>query len=800
MLTTYEPIFKMQKIDINCPTIRSISEYVQSYKLPNLAQSIARITHRKNDANKIKLAELKRDISRHVSSLKLGQEGKRIVISDDISLKEARFIEKELGRLNQIEKLETEHELRAERYMQDTAYLSKVGARQQTTTGLNITGNIDASGAKVLSKTFGIESGKRFDNNDEGSVRINSVRRVMARLWTGLSFKISEHFELGAGAQTQLSTTQTKYKKFTNHKELGQYLAQKSSSKLTQQKQKALNAKTTIAPVLSEHVASISDKKFDQMYQSMRPEQSKTYKHGIKNRQTSAAEVSATAKFSVSPRYTLGAQAALQTSKSKEKTVETVYEDLTQYIKNPEDMISLAPFLNAFVPSIDKPKEWIAFSEQLEKDIIEYSETVKKHDHIKSANQWNASHECNKHRLEDKYGNIGRHQQLQFFYLCHAWLNASAKELSPSANQAENGFTNMADRIHQTLKNIDFKYSVTRLNHLTKVRQHVMESKKDVNQTATVQVGPITLTIHERERHFIHPSRVRCGEYRDVNITLSAHTNLTELLQLPKLQKQLSEALVSNQLDSIINVGTLLQLDLTGLVTIQKRWFKPDAKQLVFNGQEQRQFTRYYTGSDIVTSTTGSIQTGSGFSLDANLRYQQRQQQVVGEDIDSNDLIYSLVRFNKLYKDAGKDLSSQENPWAQFIQSHKSSYQEMFFKLADPESALHHQAQTLLKEAQKEARALITEAEFFEQMQAYRKAIEASEDNNSAESFANALLVFNQLLISQFVKTEKLHKETWAKKPFKAERSKALSNKSKIAKALHLQRKVPKNKQTNSSH
>ncbi|MBU2896756.1 hypothetical protein [Vibrio hepatarius] len=793
------PILKMQKIDTHFLTFSAISEHVQSYKLPNFAQSIARITHRKNDANKIKLAELKRDISCHVSSLKLGQEGKRIVISNDISLKDARVINKELGRLNQIEKLETEHELRAEQYMQDTAYLSKVGARQQTTTGLNITGNIDASGAKVLSKTFGIESGRRFDNNDEGSVRINSVRRIMARLWTGLSFKISDHVELGAGAQTQLSATQTKYKKFTNHKELSQYLAKKSSPKLMQQKQKVLNAKTTMAPLLSEHIANIDSKRFDQIYQTMQPDQNKIYKHGVKNRHTSDAEISATAKFSVSPRYTLGAQAALQTSKSKEKTVETVYEDLTQHIKNQKDLTNLAPFLNTFLPSINKYKEWIAFSEQLEKDIIEYSDTVKKHDHIKSASQWNASHECNKHRLEDKYGNIGRHQQLQFFHLCHAWLNLSAKELSPPSNQEENSFKHMVDRISLALQDIDFKYSVTRLNHLTKVQRHVMESKKDINQTATIQVGPITLTIHERERHFIHPSRVRCGEYRDVNVTLSAHSNLTELLQLPKLQQQLSEVLVNHQLDSIINIGSLLQLDLTGLVTIQKRWFKPDAKQLAFNDQEQRQFTRYYVGSDIVTSTSGSVQTGTGFSLDANLRYQQRQQQVVGEDIDSNDLIYSLVRFNKLYKDAGKDLSSQENPWAQFIQSHKSSYQEMFFKLADPESALHHQAQTLLKEAQKETRALITETEFFDQMQAYRKAVEASEDSTSAESFGDALLAFNQLLISQFVKTEKLHKSTWAKKPFKAERSKALSNKSKIAKALHLQRKVHKNTQTSSS-
>ena len=84
-------------------------------------------------------------------------------------------------------------------------------------------------------------------------------------------------------------------------------------------------------------------------------------------------------------------------------------------------------------------------------------------------------------------------------------------------------------------------------------------------------------------------------------------------------------------------------------------------------------------------------------------------------------------------------------------------------------------------------------------MRAYKKAVEEAEDKQYEDIFANTLEALNLLLISQFVKTEKLHKATWTKKPFKAERSKALSNKSKIAKALHLQRKVPQNKQTDSS-
>ncbi|WP_341665416.1 hypothetical protein [Vibrio sp.] len=793
------PILKMQNIDTHFPALRSISEHVQSYKLPSLAQCILHIKNKRNDANNVKLAELKKDISRQAKTLKLHQVGKDSLVCDDINLKEARLLNKELGRLNKIEELTEEHKSRAEKYIKETAFLDKVGARKETTTGISITGSVDASGAKVLSKTLGFESGRRLDNNDEGSVRVNKVQRAMARLWTGLSFKISDNVELGAGAQTQFSTTQTKYKKFTNHKELAQYLAKRSSSKLIQQQQKALNAKDTVVLLLSKHLTNLDDKKFDHMYQSIRPEQKKTYKHGVKNRRTSEAKVTATAKFAISPRYTLGAQAALQTSKSKESTVETVYEDLTQHLTKPEKITQLAPFLNAFLPNTKQPKEWIAFSEQLEKDIIDYSNSVKKHDYIKSSTRWNASHECNKHRLEDKYGNIGRHQQLQFFHLCNAWINASAHELSSSSKQPESDFSRLADRIKKALQNVDFNYSQTRLNRLTKVRQHVMETKKDINQTAKVQVGPITLTIHERERHFIHPSRVRCGEYRDVNITLSASTNLTELLQLPKLQQQLSEALASHQLDSVVSIKTLLQLDLTGLVTIQKRWFKPDAKQLAFDDQEQRQFTRYYVGSDVVTSTSGSVQTGAGYSVDANLRYQQRQQKVVGEDIDPNDLVYSLVRFNKLYKDAGKDLTSKENPWNEFVQLHKASFQQMFVKMSDSDSAVNHQARTLLQEAQKEGRPLITETEFFDHMRAYKEAIEAAEDKYYEDIFANTLEALNQLLISQFVKTEKLHKATWTKKPFKAQRSKALSNKSKIAKALHLQRKTSQNKQTDSS-
>ncbi|GLT19195.1 hypothetical protein GCM10007938_29770 [Vibrio zhanjiangensis] len=851
----------MQKIDTGFLTLRSVNERLPTYKLPSFAQSIARITHRKNDANKVKLAAIKKDISRHVDTLKLNQEDKASLISDSLSLKEARVLEKELGRLSKLDELAKDHQSRAEKYIQDTAFLSKVGARQQTTTGLEINGNIDASGVKVLSKTFGIEFGQRFDNNDEGSVRVNNVKRIMARLWTGLSFKVSDHVELGAGVQTQLSTTQTQYKKFTNHKELAHYLARKSSSKLTQQKQKALNAKLTVAPLLSEHVTNIDSKKVDHLYQSMRPEHRKTYKHGIKNRHTSEAEVNATAKFAMTPRYSLVAQAALRTAKSKESTVETVYEELTQHLTQPEHITELAPFLNAFLPKIDQPKEWMAFSEQLEKDINDYSDTVKQHDYMKSTKRWNASHECNKHRLEDKYGNIGRHQQLQFFHLCYAWLNASALQLNTSSKPSENGFMGFANRVKQALQNVDFDYSVTRLNRLTKVTQHVLETKKDLNQTASVQVGPIALTIHERERHFSHPSRVRCGDYRDVNVTLSASTNLTELLQLPALRQQLDQALADHQLDSVVDLSTLLQLDLTGLVTVQQRWFRPDAKNLIFDNQEQKQFTRYYVGTDVVASSSATAQSGAGFSLDTSLRYHQRQQQVIGENIHPKDFIYTLVRFNKLYKDAGKDLSSPNNPWSDFVQSHKDSYHDMFIALANQEGAVTEQAKTLLEQAQKEGRALISKSEFFDQMRTYleaantesylkaeseetvhlnkvyedayleekneemaylealNEATQSEEKNEEAarldqlnreaaylnaannsrnleDIFAQTLIALNQLLISQFIKTEKLHKATWIKKPFKVKPSHALSKKTRIAKALKLQRKARVMKET----
>ena len=45
---------------------------------------------------------------------------------------------------------------------------------------------------------------------------------------------------------------------------------------------------------------------------------------------------------------------------------------------------------------------------------------------------------------------------------------------------------------------------------------------------------------------------------------------------------------------------------------------------------------------------------------------------------------------------------SKENPWNEFVQLHQVSFQQMLVKMSDTDSAVNHQAHTLLHEAQKE--------------------------------------------------------------------------------------------------
>ena len=737
-----------------------------------------------------RLNKLKKDISRQLINLNLQRNGEKIILSNNIRLREAQILKKELTRLNTINTLKTDHQYLLKQYAKNTVFLEKVGARRQSSNSMNIGGNIDVYGLKLASAGVGFKSGTIFDTNDEGSIRIHRFKQTMSTLWAGVSFKLSQYVELGSGGHTQCSATKTKYKKFVNHKELAQYLNAKQSTLLSKQQRKALNAKSTTVRLLMQYVGNVDGEKVHHQYQSWPLQSKKNYKQGIKHSYTTSIGLSANAKLTFDSRYTWNAQAYSQVSKTYENTVETMTDDLTHNSMTIDDFHAVATFLNGRLPSINDPTEWIQFTHQLEKDISDYTEVVKHYDYLKSLNSGSNHYRREKRRLEVKYGNIGRHQQLQFFYLTYTLLKDTVKNMQQTSSDASFSYNTQVDHIYSALQQIDFDYSVTRLDNLTKTRQQVHEKKRDINNIVTVQVGPITLTIERLKRHFHHPSRVRSGDYQDVNITLAASTSLTQLLQLAGLKQQLYDVLVDHQVESFLDIDTLIQGNIGGFIAIQRRSFRPQDINLAFDDKLQQQFTRYYLGGEVMAGTSISSPLAAGLSIDANISYQQRQQQVMAEVINPNDLMYSLVRFNKLYKDANKNLSTTNNPWQQFVLSHKASYKTMFLTLAEQQGAITHQARALLAQIEEQGQSTITETGFFHTMQAYRDANKYNEINQSDSLFNQALLAFNQLLISQFDKTEALHRATWTKIPFKADRSQALDTKSKIINKFKLRHRV----------
>lgn len=751
---------------------------------------VVRITNIKGEKKNQRLNKLRKDISRQLIRLNLQRNGEKIILSDSIRLRDTRVLKKELTRLNTIKTLKTDHQHLLKKYTKNTVFLEKVGARKQSSNILNISGNIDVYGLKLASLGVDFKSGTIFDSNDEGSVRVHRFKQTMSTLWAGVSFKLSQCVELGSGGHTQCSATKTKYKKFANHKQLAQYLSAKQSTLLTKQQQKALNAKSTTVRLLAQYGENIDGEKVHRQYQSLLHQSKKNYKQGVTHSYTTSLGLNANAKLTFNSRDTWNAQASTKISKTYEKTVETVTDDLANHSMPIDNFRAVATFLNGWLPSINKPTEWIAFIRQLEKDIFDYTEVVKHHDYLKSLHSGSNGSRREKRRLEVKYGNVGRHQQLQFFYLTYAWLKATVKVMQQTSSDTSFPFNTQADLIYRALQQIDFDYSATRLENLTKIRQKVHEKKRDINSSVTVQVGPITLTIERLERHFSHPSRVRSGDYHDVNITLAANASLAQLLQLTGLKQQLYEVLVSHQLESFLDIDTLIQANIGGFIAIQRRSFRPRNINLAFEGRLQPQFTRYYLGEEMIAGTGISSPLATGLCIDTNLSYQQRQRQVMAEVINPDDLTYSLVRFNKLYKDANKNLSNINNPWQQFVLSHKESYQAMFLAFAEQQGAVTHQARALLNQVEEQGQSPITETAFFRTMQAYRDARKCNEMNQSDLLFNQALLAFNQLLISQFDKTEALHQATWIKKPFKADRSQALDTKSKIINKFKLRDRV----------
>ncbi|NRD74225.1 hypothetical protein HQQ94_13460 [Shewanella sp. VB17] len=736
---------------------------------------------------------------------------------DALSLTEAKRLYKTLSYFEHIKTIKNNQKNQLPRAEAKLAGLVNPGAKKMN--GITVSANFAASmgtgAADVEVAGAGVKYRYRqqVDTNDEGSIYVKESNIVSMSAWAGCKSSIAAVGTFGLKAKLSSSYQRINFKKFASIKHLVEYTSQDKS--LQRKTQQLKNAELDIENLLGKYArhtnSELNSANLTDLQALLLSSKSKTYKAGY--RHEVSAKVGADVK--VDAALFIGAKADVELIKNNSH--ELVNNDFYSFMEKDEHLaVKIKPLVySTFVkPYLFSTSELLSHLAELKSDIETYNSAVKNKDYTKKNKHLNNSiitESANKkHTVENKYGNVGRHQQLQCFYASHAYLAILAKNVeSPLLKQ------NLTECFN-VLNHSDFEYSQTKLNDLNKIKQEVNQIREDTTTTFSVNVAGIKLDVTKINREFDHPSRVRKGHYHDVLVTLSGSTSMATMLSATDIAAPLNAKLAEFNLQHVVDLNVMPTLGAGAKLTFQTRCFMPsdqsfidakgDKNDHLSNGH---QFYRVYLGGTMSLSGSISAHTPVAIKVNAKYKLEHTDEVVIHESISSTDIMYTLVRFNNLYKMADKEIDEQtspNNPWSVFFNKNNQDYLDMFTRFGQQLDVMNgldtsistktghllHQVEKLMDEQQYEP---YDKSLFFGQM---AELAQTPKDRQlSSNAFKKCRALFETLLKKQFIETEKQHKATWTTLDFNTSKYKALDLHSKLIEAapLNLRQQINKVKQ-----
>ncbi|QIL85653.1 hypothetical protein G7083_07180 [Vibrio sp. HDW18] len=320
----------------------------------------------------------------------------------------------------------------------------------------------------------------------------------------------------------------------------------------------------------------------------------------------------------------------------------------------------------------------------LERDVLNYNSVVKRYDgeklNLNANSHLKQALKAEKHSIEDRWSAIGRHQFLQHAAASHAYI-------VQNLNQPEIEDTDIIDRCEALIYNPDFSYSAQKLRKLTTLPNVLNLKLIDNKSSFGLSVGPFSGKLEINHRDFKHCSRVKDGKFIQVVITGQASGALS-MLNFEQLKTKITETLTSQGLGELVGSLTFTP-DMFGNIAVSHttRWFKPNYSQHdSFPGSKgwRKQFTR-----SALTQTLGgeiSASGGVGVVLGANLGLSKSKTNIISENIGTNDLTCSMMRFNHAYTSHGSTIHNPE--WDEFFEQNKHNYIELFKNISEQQGLL----------------------------------------------------------------------------------------------------------------
>ncbi len=333
-------------------------------------------------------------------------------------------------------------------------------------------------------------------------------------------------------------------------------------------------------------------------------------------------------------------------------------------------------------------------------EIKGYCKVVERYDYLKKTPFRNKQEQKElkafKHRIENAWGVVGRHQFLQYAAASQAWLAALLIEQKGSYEALDPEERKFFESTSEYINNPPIQYSKKKFNEIANFEYLVNVSVLNKSFTADISAGVFNGKVTVSRITRTHPSRLRTGEYLDFTLTgqlaASAQGLLDHALLTGAIQGALPAEFLPDHFEIVPDVG------ITGQIATTVRYFKPQYSQdPKYTGEKgwRKQFERN-SETFIANPSLSATAPTAGINVTGGIGFTATTREIPKEKISPYDLTYTMTRFNRFYRNNKFDIHNLD--WNNFFDLHKEQYQEMFQTLNNHNSPMYREILFYLSE------------------------------------------------------------------------------------------------------
>ncbi|WP_163835578.1 calcium-binding protein [Spartinivicinus ruber] len=467
----------------------------------------------------------------------------------------------------------------------------------------------------------------------------------------------------------------------------------------------------------------------------------------------------------------LSASAGFKISKTKTEIFEFVPTHFWQVVKDNAERLNELPegliahgrnLLNRNSAEQPAYERAVAAIDTLNQDFSDYITAVQKYD------AGDQTQRQVKHAIESRWGVSGRHVLLRAVYASFALFGNEARQAATSDTELT-AVTEQMEKLAVQLEAPPIKHSRQQLEDVASFRQLIRLSISDTKASFTVAVGPVSAEVTVLKRHRVHPSRLRDGDYIDVELKLQGNGSVGDITGLmdtvtAKLADNYPGLIDANTFKSEVSNFFQNNIEASGAGAIRRvdRFIKPSYQQAYGDNEYHHQFTRYLlTGSASINGGT-SLPVGAGGNVGFSLGASYSDTRVLKEILYANTLSYVMTRHNRFARN--KELKGE---WLEFLDKHNGGLKNLFSNLGNINSDVYKESQHWLNELvdiaktdEERVKAEKLKSDFNQVMS------RVSDHPDDAEAFDNAKNIFNQFLSDQVKPWWDAHQSKWTSLTF----------------------------------